>query len=190
MLIMGRWEPDARDRLERAALDLFLERGFDRTTIPEITTRAGLTTRTFFRHFADKREVLFSGQDEIPALAAHLVADAPPSLAPMEVVAQGLPALAAAAFEGRRDQIRHRKAVIDGDDGLRERELAKMARVVDAIASAFRDRGVDDLTASVVAETAVGVVKVSLRRWLDADERDLSDLLAESMDALTAALES
>ena len=60
---MGRWEPDARDRLERAALELFVEHGFDPVTVPEITARAGLTTRTFFRHFADKREVLFADAD-------------------------------------------------------------------------------------------------------------------------------
>jgi AcrR family transcriptional regulator len=185
---MGRWEPDARDRLERAALDLFRERGFDSVTVPEITARAGLTTRTFFRHFADKREVLFADAGQMPSLAARLVRDAPPGLGPVEIVASGLPALAATAFEGRLEQLQQRKTVIDGHDGLRERELRKMERLVDAIAEAFRERGVDDLTAAVTAETAVGVVKVALRRWIESDGREplrpiLADALARLGDA-------
>jgi AcrR family transcriptional regulator len=184
---MSRWEPDARDRLERAALDLFGEHGFDRVTVPEITARAGLTTRTFFRHFADKREVLFADADQMPVLAARLVLGAPPGLGPAEVVAHGLPTLAA-AFEGRLEQLKQRKAVIDGHDGLRERELRKMERLVDAIAEAFRGRGVDDLTAAVVAETAVGVVKVALGRWITSDGREslraiMTDSLARISDA-------
>src|SRR6195952_1177916 len=121
-LTMGRWEPDARERLENAALDLFAERGFEKVTVPEITARAGLTTRTFFRHFADKREVLFADADQMPALAARLVLEAPPELGPIELVARGLPTLAANAFERRLQQLQQRKAVIDGNDGLRERE--------------------------------------------------------------------
>ena len=178
---MSRWEPDTRDRLERAALELFVDHGFDAVTVPEITARAGLTTRTFFRHFADKREVLFADSDQMPILATHLVLDAPPDLGPMDVFAQGLATLAK-AFEGRLAQLKQRKAVIDGNDGLRERELRKMERLVDAIAEAFRRRGVDDLTAAVVAETAVGVVKVALRRWIDSDGQE--PLLAVMTDSL------
>jgi AcrR family transcriptional regulator len=163
---MGRWKPDARDRLERAAMELFLEHGFDRVTVPEITTRAGLTTRTFHRHFIDKREVLFADADQFPALASRLVRSAPSHLGPIEVIAHGLPTLAA-TFEGRLEQVKQRKAVIEGHAGLRERELRKMETLVDAIAEAFRCRGVDDRTAAVVAETAVGVVKVALRRWTE-----------------------
>jgi AcrR family transcriptional regulator len=156
-------------------------------TVPEITARAGLTTRTFFRHFADKREVLFAGADQMPALAARLVLDAPPGLGPADVVARGLPVLAA-AFEGRLEQLRQRQAVIDGHDGLRERELRKLERLVDAIAEAFRCRGADDLTAAVVAQTAVGVVKVALRRWVASDGREplraiMTDALARVSDA-------
>jgi AcrR family transcriptional regulator len=185
---MGRWEPDARDRLERAALELFVERGFDAVTVPEITARAGLTTRTFFRHFADKREVLFADADAMPALAARLVLDAPPHLGPIDIVAQGLPVLASTALEGRLEQLKQRKVVMEGHDGLRERELRKMETLVDAIAEAFRGRGVDDLTAAVVAETAVGVVKVALRRWIETDGKEplhtvMTDSLARIGDA-------
>ena len=185
---MGRWQPDARERLERAALDLFVERGFDAVTVPEITARAGLTTRTFFRHFVDKREVLFADADAMPSLAARLVLDAPPDIGPMDLVAQGLPTLAATAFDGRLEQLKQRKAVIDGNDGLRERELRKMERLVNAIAEAFRLRGVDDLTAAVVAETAVGVVKVALRRWIESDGREpLRTIMTDSLTRISDA---
>ena len=166
---MGRWEPDARERLTRAALDLFVERGFANVTVPEITARAGLTTRTFFRYFADKREVLFVDADQMPVLAARLVLDAPPELGPIDVMSHGLSDLAASAFEGRLDQLVRRKSVIDGDDGLRERELRKMEALVDGIAAAFRERGADPLTAAIVAETAVGVVKVALGQWIESN---------------------
>jgi AcrR family transcriptional regulator len=185
---MGRWEPDARSRLERAALELFLAHGFDDVTVPQITARAGLTTRTFHRHFIDKREVLFSDADQMPALAARLVLDAPPELAPLDVVAQGLSTLASAAFEGRLQQLKQRTTVIDGHDGLRERELRKMERLTRAIADAFEQRGVDDLTAAVMAETTVGVVKVALRRWLRSDgEQPLQTIMTDSLTRLRDA---
>jgi AcrR family transcriptional regulator len=186
---MGRWEPDTRGRLERAALELFVDHGFDAVTVPDITARAGLTTRTFFRHFADKREVLFADADQMPILAARLVLDAPADLGPMDVFARGLATLAM-AFEGRLAQLQQRKTVIDGNDGLRERELRKMERLVDAIAEAFRSRGVDDLTAAVVAETAVGVVKVALRRWIEsAGEVPLLAIMTDSLARIDDAFD-
>src|SRR5438128_1901480 len=118
---MARWEQGAQERLKKAALELFLERGFDQTTVPQITARAGLTTRTFFRHFADKREVLFAGEEVIPALVADLIAQAPAELAPLAVIRRGLATVATTIFEGRRDYLRQRRIVIDSDDGLRER---------------------------------------------------------------------
>ena len=81
---MGRWEPDARGRLMQAALELYGERGFEQTTVAEIAQRAGLTERTFFRHFADKREVLFSG--EVDDLVLSALADARPSAAPIDAI--------------------------------------------------------------------------------------------------------
>lgn len=184
---MSRWEPDTRERLERAALELFRERGFDRVTVPEITAHAGLTTRTFHRHFVDKREVLFADADQMPTLATRLVLDAPRQLGPIDVVAHGLPTLAT-AFEGRLEQVKQRKAIIDGHAGLRERELRKMERLVDAIAEAFRCRGVDDLTAAVVAETAVGVVKVALRRWIESTGQEpLQTIMTDSLTRIGGA---
>ncbi len=181
---MSRWEPNARERLERAAVELFTEQGFAETTVPQITARAGLTTRTFFRHFADKREVLFAGEEELPALVARLAADAPASLSPMIVIAYGLES-AATRFEGRLAYLRTRRAVIQADEGLRERELRKLSALSEAITEGFRNRGVDELTSILAAQLAVTVFSVAITRWLDQDgERPLSELVHDTLSAV------
>ncbi len=186
-MVMSRWKPDARGGLERAAVELFTERGFAETTVPQITARAGLTTRTFFRHFADKREVLFAGDEELPALVARLVADAPDALTPMQVIARGLEAVTAARFEGQLAYLRARRAIVRADEGLRERELRKLATLSEAIGQAFRERGLDELTAILAARLAVTVFNVTIDRWLDqAEERPLSELARDTLRALRA----
>src|SRR5262245_7540340 len=123
---MGRWKPAARGRLEQAALALYGERGFEQTTVAEIAERAGLTERTFFRHFADKREVLFAGAGRLEELLVRTVAGAPDSAAPIDAVAAGLEA-AGALLQGRRGSARQRQRVIAANAELRERELLKLA---------------------------------------------------------------
>jgi AcrR family transcriptional regulator len=185
---VSRWQPDARERLERAAIELFTEQGFAATTVPQITARAGLTTRTFFRHFADKREVLFGG-DEIPALATRLMAEAPPTLDPMTLIVGGLKAVAETRFEGRREEIRERRDIIRSDDGLRERDLRKRAALSEAIRAGFIDRGVGTATAALVAELTVTVLYVALDEWLDqAGDRPLFEIITETFGSLQAAL--
>src|SRR4051812_29486114 len=99
---MSRWESGAAERLHAAALELALEHGFAAITVPQITARAGLTTRTFFRHFADKREVLFTGEDAVPAVMTQAFAEAAPDLTPMQVIVQGLRDVVAPRFDGLR----------------------------------------------------------------------------------------
>ncbi len=182
---MSRWQPNARGRLERAALDLFTEQGFAETTVPQITARAGLTTRTFFRHFADKREVLFAVEEELPALVARLMADAPASLGPMRVIAYGLETVAATRFEGQHEYLRTRRAVVQSDEGLRERELRKLATLSEAISQGFRNRGVDELTSTLAAQIAVTAFSVAISRWLDQDgDQPLSELVHDTLHAL------
>jgi len=182
---MSRWEPNARDRLERAAIELFIEQGFAETTVPQITARAGLTTRTFFRHFADKREVLFARDAELPALVARLAADAPASLSPMMLIAYALETVAATRLEGQRAYLRTRRAIIQADEGLRERELRKLSALSDAINQGFRDRGVDELAALLAAQLAVTVFSVTISRWLDQDgAQPLSALVHDTLRAL------
>src|SRR3981189_380122 len=119
---MVRWEPNARGRLEQAAVELYSERGFEQTTVAEIAKRAGLTERTFFRHFADKREVLFAGAEDLQELLVSAVGNAPDSAAPIAAVGAGLLA-AAALLQERREFSRQRQAVIAANPELQEREL-------------------------------------------------------------------
>ena len=185
---MGRWEPDARGRLERAALELFAEQGFAATTVPQITARAGLTTRTFFRHFADKREVLYAG-DEIPELARRLLAEAPPGLDPVHLLEQGLRRVAAERFDGRRDEVARRRELVRGEPSLQERDAQKRADLVRVIGPGLQARGVDPTTAALLAELTVVVLHVSLDAWLDApSEQPLGDVVASCFARLRAVL--
>jgi AcrR family transcriptional regulator len=174
--------------LERAAVELFVEQGFAATTVPEITARAGLTTRTFFRHFADKREVLFAGQ-EIPDLATRLLADAPASTDPATLILDGLKTLAESRFEGRRDEIRVRRAIIRSDDSLLERDQRKRAGLREAVRAALVDRDVEATAAVLFAEVTVSVLQVALDEWLDQDgDRPLFEIVLDSVGSLKAVL--
>jgi len=183
---MGRWEPDAHGRLERAALALYEERGFEHTTVAEIAARAGLTERTFFRYFTDKREVLFAGAGALQGLLVDAVADLPPSAAPIDAMAAALDA-ATGMFEERRDHAVQRQAVILANPELQERELIKLARLAAALADALRQRGVRDPAASLAAETGIAVFKIAFERWIsETNRRTLSQLIHESFEELKA----
>jgi AcrR family transcriptional regulator len=183
---MGRWEPNARGRLEQAAMELFIERGFEQTTVAEIAGRAGLTERTFFRHFADKREVLFWGQDALRELLVDAVAGAPGAVAPIDAVAAALEA-AGAVLQERREYARRRQAVIAANTGLRERELIKLASLASALADALRRRGVTDPAASLTAEAGIAVFKIAFERWVsETGEADLPQLIRASLGDLRA----
>ncbi len=181
---MTRWQPDARGRLERAALELYSERGFEQTTVAEIAERAGLTERTFFRHFADKREVLFGGAGGLQQLLVDAVADAPESLAPIDVVAVGLDAAAALLGE-RREFAMQRQSIIAANAELQERELIKLASLAAAIADVLRRRGVGDPAASLTAEAGIAVFKVAFERWVEQGSRQgLRELMRDSLEQL------
>ncbi|WP_433057994.1 helix-turn-helix domain-containing protein [Dactylosporangium sp. CS-033363] len=187
---MARWRPDARERLREAALELFAEQGFAATTVPAITARAGLTTRTFFRHFADKREVLFADEGEIPALAAELMAAAPEG-EPLPVIVAGLRLLAERQFEGQKEAIRRRRAIVATDPGLRERDLHKRAAVAAAARDGLIARGLAPLRAGLLAETAVTLMYGSVTEWLDRDDDTrLRDVVDEALATLRADLAS
>lgn len=184
---MGRWEPDARGRLERAAMELFIERGYEQTTVTEIAARAGLTQRTFFRHYADKREVLFAGANILQELLVSSVASAADSAAPIDAVAAALET-AGAVMQERRDYSRQRQAVIDAHRELQERELIKLATLASAIAGALRKRGVSEPAASLTAEAGIAVLKVAFAQWVYATgPADLPHIMRESFGELRAA---
>jgi AcrR family transcriptional regulator len=170
----------------KAALELYGDRGFEQTTVAEIAGRAGLTERTFFRHFSDKREVLFAGAAALEDLLVSTVATAPDHLAPIEAAAAGLEAAGAAIQEGG-DLPRQRAAIIAASAELQERELIKLASLASALADALRQRGVTEPAASLAAEAGIAVFRTAFDRWInEADERDLPRLIRESLDALKA----
>jgi AcrR family transcriptional regulator len=184
---MGRWEPDAKGRIARAAMELYGQRGYDRTTVAEIAERAGVTERTFFRHFADKREVLFGGSLRLQDMMVGAVTRAPASAAPIDAVAAALQACAAVLND--REFSRQRQAIVAASAELRERELIKMATLTSAIAEALRRRGVKEPTASLTAEAGIAVFRVAFARWVDpANRKKISELMRESLDQLRVAI--
>ncbi|BDP41656.1 TetR family transcriptional regulator [Deinococcus aetherius] len=187
---MGRWEPNTRGRLEQAALELYIERGFEQTTVAEIAERAGLTERTFFRHFADKREVLFGDAGAWHERVVNAVVGAPPSAAPMEAVAAGLQA-AGAIFQENVERSRRRQSVIDANAELQARELSKLAALASAIRDALHRRGVAAPTAGLAAEAGIVVFRVAFERWINQTRpQDWSPLVRESLGELQAVVAS
>jgi AcrR family transcriptional regulator len=183
---MVRWQPDARGRLQQAALALYDERGFDDTTVAAIAEHAGLTKRTFFRYFADKREVLFSGSDEIEQLFVTEVRAVPRSATPLDAVATSLDAVAT-MFEDRREYAARRQQIIVANPELQERELIKLARLAGSVAQALRARGVADPAAILTAEAGIAIFRVAFERWVDAANRQsLEALIHESLQELRA----
>jgi AcrR family transcriptional regulator len=185
---MTRWEPNARGRLEQAAMELYGERGYEQTTVAEIAKRAGLTERTFFRHFADKREVLFPGAESLQDLMVSAVADAPADCAPIEAVAAGLQAAAALLGE-RRDFSRRRQAIIAANSELQERERTKLAALSSAFAATLRARGVREPAASLTAEAGMAVFRIAFERWVDESNRlSLAEVMRQLLSELSAVV--
>lgn len=185
---MGRWEPNAQGRLAQAALELYVERGFDRTTVGEIAARAGLTERTFFRYFADKREVLFGGADELAAVLVETVDAASEAAAPIEIIADAL-AAGGALIGQRREFSRQRQRAISANVDLQERELIKLAAMATSLAGALRRRGIADPVAGLAAETGVAVFKIAFERWIGpSDDENLAAVIRDTFAQLATVI--
>jgi AcrR family transcriptional regulator len=184
---MTRWQPNARGRLRQAALELYGEHGFDQTTVAQIAERAGLTERTFYRHFSDKREVVFAG--EVHRVLVSTLADAPASMTAIEAVTEALLA-AGAVLDERRDMTRRRQAVIAANPPLQQHEQVKYATIVADLAEALRERGVEPSSARLAAEAGVVVFRTAFERWVQADEhRAFGALVRETLEELAAVLD-
>jgi AcrR family transcriptional regulator len=167
---------------------LYAEQGFEQTTVAEIAARAGLTERTFFRHFADKREVLFYGMEMMRDLLVRAVAGAPDSATAIEAVGAAFEA-AGAMLQENPERVRLRDAIVSANAELRERELIKLAAFASAVAGALRDRGIPEPAASVAAETGVAVFKVAFARWVsEPGQPDLPGIFRGLMAELRGAL--
>ena len=186
---MARWEPDARGRLTKAAIDLYAEAGYEDTTVADIAASAGLTERTFFRHFTDKREVLFDGSSSLELAICDAVIAAPDQASPLEVVAAAF-AAGTGIFDGRRDFARRRAAIIAANASLQERDLLKLDRLGTAIADALQRRGIAPSAAQLAAGTGLMVFRVAFDQWLTGPADDLADRLRDGFDELQALLAS
>ncbi|GHF63668.1 AcrR family transcriptional regulator [Amycolatopsis bartoniae] len=187
---MGRWEPNARERLVHAAVDLFAEQGYDNTTVSEIAQRAGLTKTTFFRHFPDKREVLFAGQEMHSRLLADGIAECAESATPLEAVAAGLDAVAASFTPVQREFGPRLIAVVTAHSELRERSAFKHAGLAAAMTEALEKRGVPDPAASLAAELGAHAFSRAFARWIEPENEESFPALArQALEELRAAVE-
>jgi AcrR family transcriptional regulator len=182
---MGRWEPDAQGRLRRAALALYADKGYDTTTVAEIAARAGVTERTFFRYFADKREVLFEGSSFLEVTLVEAIRAAPAGTGALDVIGAAVLTLGEALPD--RDYARQRAAVIAAEPSLQERELLKLSTMSDAAAAALVARGTDPTPAALAADLGVTVFRVGFQRWIaPAETADLTACLAETFAEVKA----
>ena len=185
---MARWEPDARGRLEKAAMELFQKRGYVQTTVEEIAAHAGLTERTFFRYFSDKREVLFSGSKGLEKTIVERIDGAARDTRPLEVVVSAMEA-AGAELQALRDldYVRARYALVSKHAELQERELIKLSSLALAVTRALHARGVAEPAASLAAEAGIAVFKIGFERWVR--EGKPSEFAAHVREAAVALAE-
>jgi AcrR family transcriptional regulator len=188
---VSRWAPDARARLETAALDLFVEKGYEETTVAQIADRAGLNRATFFRHFTDKREVLFGGEDVLAGLFGDAIRATSPDATVTECLQAALAVAEVALTPQQRAKAAQRMLVAAANTEVQERGLLKQARIAGWISGALRERGVDELTARLGAEVGMLAFTIAFGRWMQSDNREpfalhaaaaLSDLQARAAE--------
>lgn len=173
-----------RKRLERAALELFSEHGYEGTTTAQIAARAGVTERTYFRHFPDKREVLFASEDELREVTVQALAALPDGLEPLPALQRGFHDVVP-LIERNRPLAELRAPIIMAAPALLEREHAKAAALVDLVAQALEDRGVDARTALLCARVGMDTFSTAIRRW-STEQTDLHAAVDEAFDDLRA----
>lgn len=182
---MARWEPDAESRFRAAAIELFGEVGYEQTTVAAIAERAGLTARTFFRYFADKREVLFNGSEHLQQTMVDALNRAPADASALDAITQALMKAGEFFNDELRPFARVRIAVIMANTDLRERELIKMATLSAALAQGLRERGIGEPDASLAAEAGIAVFRIAFVQWVDESERrSYGEIVNESLARL------
>jgi len=184
---MVRWQPDARGRLAEAATTLFSERGYDEVTVADIAGRAGLTKRSFFNHFADKREVMFAAADALQERVLAALAEVDAGLGPLDAAAAAF-TRAAAPIEDYPELARARRAVIASSPELQERDLMKMAAMTAAVADALVGRGVPLRTAAFAARAATAVFTAAVDEWASDPGRGLAASIKGALSDFRAAI--
>jgi AcrR family transcriptional regulator len=190
MVVMPRWDPCAEDRLREAALELFLEHGYENVTVAQITQRAGLTRRSFSRYFADKRDVLFPGSEQLPSVLARSVRNADSTLSSFEAILMALVDVADVLAD-QAPLAAQRRAVVQASPELRERGRTKFAAVTDAVTDALRDRGTAESEARLLAQVGVAIFRTAFERWTDQpDSVGLAARIREAAAELAASLDA
>jgi AcrR family transcriptional regulator len=185
---VARWDPETEERLRTAAVELFLDHGYENVTVSQITDRAGLTRRTFSRYFADKRDVLFAGSDQLPGLLADALHGVDPDVPPFEAVLHALTDIAAVLGTRVAEHAPQRRAVIAASPELQERGHAKFAAVATALAAELRVRGADESTAQLFADVGVAIFRRGFDQWVATpDDSDLASHIREAATQLSNA---
>ncbi|GGB24755.1 TetR family transcriptional regulator [Flexivirga endophytica] len=184
---MARWQPGARERLQATALQLFADHGFEQTTVAQIAHAAELTERTFFRHFADKREVLFAGQEDFLDLFTDPIDEAPAGTPAYELIRRSLDGAGGFFPDERRPFARVRASIIGTEPALQERELAKLAALKVRLGELFRERAIEEPAATLAAEAGVTIFHLSFQQWIaEGEQRSMSEIARERLDAMAA----
>lgn len=184
---MAKQEGDARSRLQQSALALFKAKGYDQTTAAEIAAHSGVTERTFFRHFSDKREVLFDGQDVLRRALVASIDAAPAGQGPLALLFQAFRAVQP-LLESNRPFAMPRQEIIAATPALQEREVAKLAALTAALAGALKSRGIADLPAALAAQAGMAAFAHATVSWLEAPVPALGQRMDEAFQALTTLL--
>jgi AcrR family transcriptional regulator len=186
---MPRWDADAEERLRAAAIDLYLELGYENVTVAQIADRAGLTRRTFSRYFTDKRDVLFAGSERLPGLLAEALGQADPALTPFEALLTALADVGAVLGPRVAPHAAQRREVIARSPELQERGRTKFADVADALAAALHQRGMDPPDATLLADVGVAIFRSGFDQWVDGPaDADLPTRIREAATRLTGAV--
>jgi AcrR family transcriptional regulator len=187
---MARWQPGARERLVVSAVDLFIEQGYDATTVTQIAERAGVTKSTFFRHFPDKRELLVAGQETLSTLLSEGIAQAPADATPLEAVQAGLQRASDAMTPFNRDLGPKLKSAVAASTELQERDKLKQVGLVAAMIEALLARGVAEATAHLAAELGALAFKRGYKQWSETErhvDADLAVYTAQALNELRSA---
>jgi AcrR family transcriptional regulator len=184
---MPRWDPEAEERLRVAAIELYLELGYENVTVAQIAERAGLTRRTFSRYFADKRDVLFAGSEQLPPALAEALGRADPEMAPFDALLTALTEVGGDLADRVAPHAAQRRAVIAASPELQERGRTKFADVTSALVTALLKRGVEPSTARLLANVGVALFQSGFDRWVSDQGSGLAQRIREAAGELAAA---
>lgn len=184
----GRPRASSREILAEAACELFLENGYDATSVSDITTRAGVSRSSFFNYFSTKADVLWGGLDERIAVLADRLREGPMP----ELDAGVRAAVSALARDFAPDTLALAFAQAEAmgiAEELTRETAVRRARIADAVAERLRRGGVDPLRADVVAAAYGGAVLAAVARWSEAGagRTPLADVLRSALDAVPRA---